>query len=58
MICPLYTLYIYVPLYISMISKYLYDFNYCIDIYKYMVFYKYIYIYIYIYIYYSYTLFI
>ena len=30
---------IYVPLYISMIPKYLYDFNYVISIYKYMVFY-------------------
>ena len=29
-----------------MIPKYLYDFNYFISIYKYMVFYRYIYIYI------------
>ena len=36
---------------IYMITKYLYDFNYFISIYKYMVFYIYIYIYIkYIYI--------
>ena len=39
-------MYIYVhicvPLYISMISKYLYDINYCIIIYKYIVFYIYI----------------
>ena len=40
---------IYVPLYISMITKYLYVIlilNYFISIYKYMVFYIYIYIYI------------
>ena len=34
-------IYIYVPLYISMIPKYLYDLNYFISIYKYMVFYIY-----------------
>ena len=33
---------IYVPLYISMIPKYLYDLNHFISIYKYMVFYIYI----------------
>ena len=37
MICPLYK-----PLYISMIPKYLYDLNYFISIYKYIVFYMYI----------------
>ena len=42
----LYYVNIYVPLYISMIPKYLYDLNYFISIYKYIVFY----------IYYSYTL--
>ena len=33
---------IYVPLYISMISKYLYYLNYFISIYKYIVFHIYI----------------
>ena len=36
-------MYICVPLYISMIPKYLYDLNYFISIYKYIVFYIYIY---------------
>ena len=36
------------PIYIYMIPKYLYDFNYFISIDKYMVYYIYIYIYIYI----------
>ena len=36
-------MYIGVPLYISMIPKYLYDVKYFISIYKYIVFYIYIY---------------
>ena len=42
MIRPLYSLYMYTHIYISMIPKYLYDLNYFISIYKYIVFYKYI----------------